>query len=204
MVVWRIYVDMKKKRNSKFQYGGRSKSNNKVESEKSTFEKNIENKNNRSTKRKNKDFFSYISLVIVFIICGLYFISLFNDNTKKAIVDYQLILTFILFFLTPFCLWDFMMDNDSQKIKKKKFELYVFILDSIILVILGYLIVFSETAEGTKMVRTILTGSKNILKVIVLILTPLKIYYSSRLFHYSRKEDDRKSNNTYEYSLLSK
>ena len=84
------------------------------------------------------------------------------------------------------------MNNDSQKTKKKKFELYVFILDSILLVILGYLIVFSEMAEKTNMVKTILTRSKNILNVIVLFLTPIKIYYSFQFFRYSRKEDDRK------------
>lgn len=191
---------MKKKRNSKFLYGIRSKSNNKVESEKSTFEKNIENKNNRlkigiilnDSKRKNKDLFLFFVLLIVFYIYELSFISFFNDNTKGAISDFQLILTIILFVLTPICLWQIIMNNDSQKTKKKKFELYVFILDSILLVILGYLIVFSEMAEKTNMVKTILTRSKNILNVIVLFLTPIKIYYSFQFFRYSRKEDDRK------------
>lgn len=191
---------MKKKRNSKFLYGVRSKSNNKVESEKSTFEKNIENKNNRlkigiifnDSKRKNKDLFLFFVLLIVFYIYELSFISFFNDNTKGAISDFQLILTIIFFVLTPICLWQIIMNNDSQKTKKKKFELYVFILDSILLVILGYLIVFSEMAEKTNMVKTILTRSKNILNVIVLFLTPIKIYYSFQFFRYSRKEDDRK------------
>lgn len=191
---------MKKKRNSKFLYGVRSKSNNKVESEKSTFEKNIENKNKRlkigiilnDSKRKNKDLFLFFVLLIVLYIYELSFISFFNDNTKGAISDFQLILTIILFVLTPICLWQIIMNNDSQKTKKKKFELYVFILDSILLVILGYLIVFSEMAEKTNMVKTILTRSKNILNVIVLFLTPIKIYYSFQFFRYSRKEDDRK------------
>mgnify|MGYP003085828951 FL=1 len=125
---------MKKKRNSKFLYGVRSKSNNKVESEKSTFEKNIENKNNRlkigiifnDSKRKNKDLFLFFVLLIVFYIYELSFISFFNDNTKGAISDFQLILTIIFFVLTPICLWQIIMNNDSQKTKKRNLN-YMFL-----------------------------------------------------------------------------
>lgn len=189
---------MKKKRSSKFQYGVRSKSN-KVVSEISTIEKNIENKNNRSKVgiflnffKKIKELIYFLVILIVFYFYELSFISLFNENTKGAIFDFQLIIVVILFVLTPICLWQLIMNNDSQKIKKKKFELYNFILDSILLVILGYLIVFSEMAENTNMIKTILTKNKNIFNAIVLFLTPIKIYYSIQFFRYSRKEDDRK------------
>ena len=176
---------MKKKRNSKFQYGVRSKSNNKVASEIST---SINNKvaNEISTSINKKEF-----IIVLFVIYSieLYIISIFNDNTKKAIVDFQLVLLILSLVLTPICLWQIIMNSDSKKKKKKKLELNVFILDSILLVILGYLIVFSEMAEKTGMVRTILTNSNNFLNLIVLLLTPIKIYYSIQLFWYSRKED---------------
>lgn len=190
---------MKKKRNSKFQYGVRSKCNNKVSNETSTFEKNIENKNNRLmmgnflNKLKNiKKKIVLIVVSLVLIIFELSFISLFNDNTKRAITDYQFILTTLSFVLTPIVVKRSIMNNDSQKVEKKKLELCDFILDSVLLVILGYLVVFSEMAEKTNMVKTILTESKNILNLIILLLTPIKIYYSSLLFHYSRKEGARK------------
>ena len=203
---------MKRKRNSKFQYGIKSHSNNVVNGI-SIFDKNIDNKdidnkdidnkdsllfnekNSNSKKNKIKEFLSFLLLLMILYIFELCFIAIFNDNEHGVIYDFQFLLTFIALGLTPIWLWQNIMNKDSHEIKKKKFELCDFIFDSVLIVIVGYLIGYSEMVEKTKMAKTILTSSKNLLEMIIILITPIKIYFSIQLFRYSRKENAKGKNN---------
>lgn len=189
-----MYQKMKK-RKSKFQYEIKAERKN-VISKASIFKKinNYLNFNNNFKNKINKikPTASYIIMVLVLLIFSLFIISLFNDDSKNAIFDFQFFSIIQVLTLIPIFVFESVRNNESHEDKKKRFELCDFILDSILLVIIGYLIVFSEMAEKTNMVKTTLTKSKNILILIVLLLTPIKIYYSTKLFRFSRKENSRK------------
>ena len=189
-----MYKKMRK-RNSKFQYGIKAERKNVVKER--TILKKINDCLKVKTNFKNiinkiKSFVSSAVIVVVLYIFSLFVISSFSDGSNNAIFDFQFILVIQAITLIPIFVVESNRNKESHKIKKRRFELYVFVLDSLLLVILGYLIVFSEMAEKTKMVKTILTESNNILKLIVLLLTPIKIYYSIKSFQYSRDENARK------------
>lgn len=189
-----MYQKMKK-RKSKFQYEIKAERKNVIS--KGSILKKINNYLNSNINFKNikkniKLTASYISIVIMLWLISIYIISLFNDNSKNAIFDFQFFLLIQVIALIPICVFESFKNDESHEIKKKRFELYNFLSDSILLVIIGYLIFFSEMAEKTNMVQTILTKSKNILILIALLSTPIKIYYSTKLFLFSRKESARK------------
>ena len=184
-----------RKRNSKFQYGIKAERKNVVK-ERSILKKNNDclnfKINVKNIINRIKSFVSSAIIVVVLYIFSLFVISSFSDGSNNAIFDFQFILVIQAITLIPIFVVESNRNKESHENKKRRFELYVFVLDSLLLVIIGYLIVFSEMAEKTKMVKTILTESNNILKLIVLLLTPIKIYYSIQSFQYSRDKNARK------------
>lgn len=101
--------------------------------------------------------------------------------------DIILLLFLFLFSISPFFIWHGIIDQDSDKVKKEKFELYDLIVGTLFVVSLGYVTSVIGLSEATKIRLTLYPQLQRILGLAVILLTPVKLYYSVQKFRYSRK-----------------
>lgn len=125
-------------------------------------------------------FLALLSLVYIFEILFISYIASPNEMS-------DIILLLFLFSISPFFIWHGIIDRDSDKVKKEKFELYDLIVGTLFVVSLGYVTSIIGLSEATKIRLTLYPQLQRILELAVILLTPVKLYYSVQKFRYSRK-----------------
>ena len=181
---------MKKRRNRKYQCGVRLKSKKKGinSGHINTIDKeeviNIKVDFIKRVKTIAWDILTFLAVLFLVYIIELFFISHITPPNEMS--DIILLLFLFLFPISPFIIWHGIIDQDSDKIKKEKFELYDLVVGTLFVVSLGYVTSVIRISEETK-IRLTLYPLKRILELAVIILTPVKLYYSVQKFRYSRK-----------------
>ena len=183
---------MKKRRNRKYQYGiklrSKKKGINSGHINTKDKEEVIISSNNKkidSIKTIALDMLTFLALLSLVYIFEILFISYIASPNEMS--DIILLLFLFLYSISPFFIWHGIIDRDSDKVKKEKFELYDLIVGTLLVVSLGYVTSIIGLSEATKIRLTLYPQLQRILELAVILLTPVKLYYSVQKFRYSRK-----------------
>lgn len=134
--------------------------------------------------------FAFLATLFLIYVVELYIISSFT--TSKGMLDIKLLFVLILLPLTPSLLYDFCFDKHSDKVIKRRIYRFDFWIGTLFLTLLGYigsvLTLFKETKVDTTFFPQI--DQVRLVGLLVILLMPIKIYYSYRKYRYSIKEND--------------